>query len=179
MSKQLRPRRALGRGQVRVIVAHARRAPVVSLACCARILQASIARRAWRHSSLALNVTSGCLFYALPRPSRFCQAAELPIVQPDMRHSTDVRTAPGAQVDPVRPRRITEGTVWFRNVLVRARRMCLGPSVHHHRRSRAQLVATRAQFGRRVGSYSPRLLVAGWLCYRRYCAIGATETLSA
>ena len=82
---------------------------------------------------------------ALPRPSRSCHAAELPIVQPDIRHSTDVRSAPGAQVDPL-SLGITEGIPFvlfgFRNVLVRAHRMCLaalGPTVHHHRRSRSQV----------------------------------------
>ena len=81
----------------------------------------------------------------LPRPSRSCHAAELPIVQPDIRHSTDVRSAPGAQVDPL-SLGITEGIPFvlsgFRNVLVRAHRMCLaalGPTVHHHRRSRSQV----------------------------------------
>ena len=74
---------------------------------------------------------------ALPGPSRSCHAAELPIVQPNIRHSTDVRSASGAQVDPL-SLGITEGIPFvlfgFRNVLVRARRMCLvalGPSVHH------------------------------------------------
>ena len=106
---------------------------------------------AWRHISshlLALTTaTSGLTcpsVCALPRPSRSCHAAELPIVQPDIRHSTDVRSAPGAQVDPL-SLGITEGIPFvlfgFRNVLVRARRMCLaalGPTVHHHRRSRSQ-----------------------------------------
>ena len=55
-----------------------------------------------------------------------CHAAELPIVQLDIRHSTDVRSAPGAQVDPL-SLGITEGIPFvlfgFRNVLVRAHRM--------------------------------------------------------
>ena len=66
-------------------------------------------------------------------------------MQLDIRHSTDVRSAPGAQVDPL-SLGITEGIPFvlsgFRNVLVRAHRMCLaalGPTVHHHRRSRSQV----------------------------------------
>ena len=151
MSEQLRPSRALDRGQVRVIVAHARRRGGVARVLCTHTAsQHRVA--AWRHISshlLALTTaTSGLTcpsVCALPRPSRSCHAAELPIVQPDIRHSTDVRSAPGAQVDPL-SLGITEGIPFvlfgFRNVLVRARRMCLaalGPTVHHHRRSRSQV----------------------------------------
>ena len=147
ISEQLRPRRALDRGQVRVIVAHARRRGGVARVLCTHTAsQHRVA--AWRHSSshlLALTTaTSGLTcpsVCALPRPSRSCHAAELPIVQLDIRHSTDVC----AQVDPL-SLGITEGIplvlFGFRNVLVRARRMCLaalGPTVHHHRRSRSQV----------------------------------------
>ena len=53
----------------------------------------------------------------------------LPIVQPKLRQATNVDSVHGAQVDPFIPRRIPEGTPFvlfgFRNVLLRARRMCL------------------------------------------------------
>ena len=133
-----------------MIVAHTRRrGGVTRVLCTHNASQHRVA--AWRHSSphlLALIATSGCMcpgVCALPRPSRSCHAAELPIVQPNIRHSTDVRSASGAQVDPL-SLGITEGIPFvlfgFRNVLVRAHRMCLaalGPTVHHHRRSRSQV----------------------------------------
>jgi len=110
----MQPSRALGRGQVRMIVAHARRRDGVARVLCTHTAsQHRVA--AWRHISshlLALTTaTSGLTcpsVCALPRPSRSCHAAELPIVQPDIRHSTDVRSAPGAQVDPL-SLGITEG----------------------------------------------------------------------
>eukprot|EP00964_Phaeocystis_antarctica_P127530 scaffold91191_cov34-Phaeocystis_antarctica.AAC.1 len=110
MSEQLRPGRALDRGQVRVIVAHThRRGGVARVLCPHTASQHRVAGplAAWRHSSphlLALTATSGCMcpsVCALPRPSRSYHAAELPIVQPTIRHSTDVRTLSDAQVDLV------------------------------------------------------------------------------
>ena len=117
---------------------------VVSLACCARILQASIA---WQHGVTARHTVSadrdhsGCIVWvicALQAIALLPHAAELPIVQPKIRQTTNVDSVSGAQVDPFIPRRITGGTPFvllgFCNVLVRARRMCLvalGPSVHH------------------------------------------------
>eukprot|EP00964_Phaeocystis_antarctica_P081273 scaffold50834_cov102-Phaeocystis_antarctica.AAC.3 len=107
MSEQLRPSWALDRGQVRVIVARARRRGGVARVLCTHT--ASQHRVvAWRHISshlLALTTaTSGLTcpsVCALPRPSRSCHAAELPIVQLDIRHSIDVRSASGVQVDPL------------------------------------------------------------------------------
>merc|ERR1719345_34377 len=67
MSEQLRPSRALDRGQVRVIVAHARRRGGVARVLCPHTAsQHRVAGplAAWRHSSprlLALTATSGCM----------------------------------------------------------------------------------------------------------------------
>ena len=64
-------------------------------------------------------------------------------------------------------------------MLVRARRKCLaalGPSVHHHvglaRRYELYALSSTDE----SGGNSPRLLVTGWLCYRRYYR--GTPTLS-
>ena len=103
ISEQLLPRRALDRGQVRVIVS-----PCTEARLCRLHLMHTRQRRipARRHSPphlLALTTTSGVVSVvcALPRLSRACHAADLPIVQPNIRHATDVRSVSGAQVDPV------------------------------------------------------------------------------
>ena len=120
-----------------MIVAHTRRrGGVTRVLCTHNASQHRVA--AWRHSSphlLALIATSGCMcpgVCALPRPSRSCHAAELPIVQPNIRHTTDACSVSGAQVDPL-SRRWTQAelgtrpscSLGFRNALVRARRMYL------------------------------------------------------
>ena len=177
----MQPSRALGRGQVRVIVAHARRRGGVARVLCTHTAsQHRVA--AWRHISshlLALTTaTSGFTcpsVCALPRPSRSCHAAELPIVQPDIRHSTDVRSAPGAQVDPL-SLGITEGIplscclgfamCWCVPTACASLRLA-PPCITTVDLARRFELHALSSAGESAGN-SPWLLVTGWLCYRRY-----------
>ena len=184
ISEQLRPRRALDRGQVRVIVAHARRRGGVARVLCTHTASQHRAA-AWRHSSphlLALLATSSCIVWV----SACCLGHRAPVMLLSCRSCSltyaialtlFIRCAGRSFI----PRRITEGTPFgFRNVLVRARRKCLaalGPSVHHHVGIARRFELYALSLAGESGGNSPRLLVTGWLCYRRYYR-GTPTTLS-
>ena len=112
ISEQLRPRRALDRGQVRVIVAHARRRGVVARVLCTHTASQHRAA-AWRHSSphlLALLATSSCIVWV----SACCLGHRAPVMLLSCRSCSltyaialtlFIRCAGRSFI----PRRITEG----------------------------------------------------------------------